>query len=431
MKKIVSFLLSLVLLVSCSNENEVLDFAQEPADNPASTIRTPDEALALAKQALNLGTTKSRSDLKLNKNNIVVVGSNPLSRGEASDTVIYAVNSEDNNGFVLVAAPRSCTKPILGIAENGSYDESVSENENFNYFMEQARKYAVKPKPIDSTLTLIPAYIEVPYCFIDGGIIYENVEWGQRWPENMFCPNGAAGCVPVAIAQTLAFFEYPAEIDITYSGASISRLSLNWADLKKHTPSTRIKYPTAQETLDHYYDCSLAISDHKTIGHLLRQLGNLASVTYSEDGTGTFKYGFDTAKKLLEGKDLSFIHGTNVDDLFNLFTNYPMGIHRIAMIRGVDSKNQTSHVWICDGYMQTGKKIEYYDAYTNELAYVIDETDKYLHMNWGWASRCNGFFLIDVINPAYGYDGHENPKTDVEADYDYSSGFKYMFIRPN
>ena len=431
MKKIFSFLLSLVLLVSCSNENEVLDFAHEPADNPASTIRTPDEALALAKQALNLGTTKSRSGLKLSKSNIVVVGSNPLSRGEASDTVIYAVNSEDNNGFVLVAAPRTCPNPILGIAENGSYNESVSENENFNYFMEQARAYAARPNPSDSTITIMPAYIEkVYYCPLKNNV-HPEVEWGEKWPENTFCNNGLAGCVPVAIAQTLAFFEYPNGINISFPGAKVSHQTLHWSELKKHTHAGLPQNPSLSDMMGHFDSCTASVEIHDELATLVRQLGVLTETEYTEFVSNSQDNGFATTKSLLNGMNLKYSTGTNPEELYNLFSEKEKAGKHIALLYGVDKAKNRKHTWLSDDFMLGGTIVEYYERGTGQLVKTEDRTSKYLRMNWGWAGLCNGYFLLNVFNPTERYDILQNPEGGESEDYDLSDEFSYMFIETN
>ena len=50
--------------------------------------------------------------------------------------------------------------------------------------MEQARAYAARPNPSDSTITIMPAYIEkVYYCLLKDNV-HPDVEWGEKWPEN-------------------------------------------------------------------------------------------------------------------------------------------------------------------------------------------------------------------------------------------------------
>lgn len=426
MKKLFFVCFAFVTLLSCSNGEEPMQTPNQ-ISSPDLGIRTIDEAKSLAEEALKLYGKPARTDKEIFLSDIVVINSD-RSRSSISDTAIYAVNLKDGNGFVLVAAPRSCSKPVIGIAENGEYNDEAMNNTSFSYYLDKARSYAITPTPPDSGFNFEKFYDEVVYLTPIKPTVYENVSWGQRWPENIYCPNKVAGCVPVSIAQTLAFFETPSFIQLTNPDADQNSVNLDWTQLKAHKVSLDIYEPTTAQINTHLSSCGSNMETHSNIGRLLRELGHLCPVTYyfSPNKTGASHYGHSVARNLMGDSQFKYTYGTDVSELFEMYVKKSSSERSMAMVGGFAGRE--GHAWIADGHMCSGKKIEWYDRTTGELINVIDERDKYLHMNWGWAGQYNGFFLIDVLNPSKEYDSWRQPVVNSGPDMDFSSSFGFMFI---
>lgn len=102
--------------------------------------RTPQEAIKLVNSLSSGDNTFSQSgESKVIDKDALKVIYNTTSRSESSDTLIYAVNYADNQGFVLVSANKS-TEPILAIVDEGTFNEDrPKDNEPFEMFLNQAK----------------------------------------------------------------------------------------------------------------------------------------------------------------------------------------------------------------------------------------------------------------------------------------------------
>lgn len=115
-------------IASCSTEEPFI-----PKDKEVNYLkfnkRTPEEALSLVKSLC--GRTLSRSDNSSDffnkqvdtKSLSVISGHSSRSK---TDTLIYAINFTDDNGYVLVSANKA-TEPILAIIDNGSFQKEANK----------------------------------------------------------------------------------------------------------------------------------------------------------------------------------------------------------------------------------------------------------------------------------------------------------------
>ena len=94
---------------------------------------------------------------------------------------------------------------------------------------------------------------------------------GQSWPEGRFCSNLLSGCVNTALAQIMAYFEHPIQMNVTYDNAEISVLNLDWSEIKKYVGSS--------------YSNTANSTTLENIGHLCRQLGQLTNTKYEAGGS--------------------------------------------------------------------------------------------------------------------------------------------------
>lgn len=428
MKKLLMLLIGGLLLVSCS-ESEAPYITTDANKTPQESVRSLDEVIAIAHNAIEISGSQARSGKSLTKEDIVVVANHRSSRNEQADTAIYAVNIGDDNGFVLVAAPRACTNPLIGIVENGTYSNDIlTEDSNFGYFMNQAIQYAITP--VDSGFQFEKFYYEEVFYSLEAPIIHKTVEWGNNWPENMFCSNYISGCVTVAIAEALAFFKTPAGIFINYENADKAYQILSWESINKIIATNEVN-PSTTFINQYLKDTGLALETLKSLGRLIREIGNLADCNYLPNLTGSKSYGNTVLKQLL-GNSASYKEGWKVEELFDLFsTNGTKPC--LALIGGksyvyLDDQiiPYTGHTWLADGFMSSGILTKRYDRTTKELIAVIDERTKYLHMNWGMSGKFNGNFLIDVLNPTRGYDDAKNPMDNGDVDDKYN--VRYLTI---
>ena len=76
-------------------------------------------------------------------------------------------------------------------------------------------------------------------------------------------------------------------------------------------------------------------------------------------------------------------------------------------MNGDDIIEQAGHAWIADGYISYVIQTQHYTR-RSDMAY-IDPDDgwvlqsthnqpyKYIHMNWGWDGKCNGYYIDNAF----------------------------------
>ena len=141
----------LFFLFSCqSYEFENIEINDTPIENnpyKVSIDEAKDIALNFMKTFQKTPAASTRS-AGISIENVEVVKVNKAATRSAGiengmDTLLYAVNFSNNNGYILVGADRR-TDPIFGIIDNGSFsDESITTNPNFAFFLDLALGKAV------------------------------------------------------------------------------------------------------------------------------------------------------------------------------------------------------------------------------------------------------------------------------------------------
>ena len=199
-------------------------------------------------------------------------------------------------------------------------------------------------------------------------------KWNQSGFYSESCPadtagvdgNTYCGCLPIAAAQLMRYYENPAPgngsvsyNDPLYGPQSVDLCgqTFDWANM----PDT--------------------LSDHNsTLADFIYNVGKSTETHYSTSYTGTYVsklrdalvyyYGFDSSMKSYYGTDASRYSSV-------LKEEFDEG--RVVFLSGwtIDSLYYADigHTWVADGY-----------GYSNVGA-------EYMHFNWGWGGSNNGWFL--------------------------------------
>lgn len=345
-------------------------------------------------------------------------------RSADADTLMYAVNLENNNGFVLIAAPM-CVKPVLAYVQEGNYgDANCQTNEGFQFFLESAAEY------VESEVEAAAIIIEDPNPIIPafrydtiGVVAFNNprvtVTWNQRWPENMYCPNRIAGCGPIAFAQIMSYLKQPTQLTLSYPNHDVDTVTLDWVELNKHTVSTNYSNPTATQLANHYSDCATDEETHKNLARLVREIGHRVSATYGPSSTSTYYSNFVTLALNL------YPHYEIIDYVSsNYLYDHILEPNKVAYVVGRDS-SAGGHAWVADATMNIKTTVTYYEMEEVVWTKIIAD-DHYIHYNWGWNGSCNGYFLEGVFNTNEGQD----PILSVpRSRYNFSHNIKYFTIK--
>lgn len=402
-----------VATVSCQREPSVVaPPEQERSDVEVSTnYRSYDEALDIAVDAIETfygrDTRHAGERRVIRERGQIVMRSATRSDVADDEPLMYIFNNEDGMGFTIVSANRS-TQPLIAVTEQGSYTYGEeTDNEAFNEYMDEViSTYSIidPPRPLEP---LIP----IPGAYQDTVDVYHHVDpltvtkWGQGDIYGEYCPNGIAGCTPTAIAQILAYHQYPASIMTTYSDAphSNTTINLNWDEILEHNC-----IHTSYKGCNAY---------HYQISALLRQLGEIANTDYSEPNHSSTR----TDKVIPCLQALGYRNDIELDLEYNAEEYYKIHAElqddRPVLIRGTAS--QGGHIWIADGYHYDEYGINYYELNPNydplnpingpQYIITISTVEKQvmLHFNWGWNGDCDGWFNIGVYDTlgAEEYDG--------------------------
>ncbi|MDE6267098.1 MAG: C10 family peptidase, partial [Muribaculaceae bacterium] len=314
--------------------------------------------------------------------------------------------------YLIISASKA-TEPILAIIDSGNYQEDEQVNvEGFDFFMENALNYVATADgvtgsndegPDDKIMTWYNDTVVLVHPVLPYKV---NVKWGQKWPENVYCPNKIAGCAPVAIAQLLSYFKPEMSFDVTFEGRPCDHMTIDWNEILKHKTS----YNSIERPFFDPVACQGCTVAHEQLAVLLRQIGVWAHSTYEFDidnnptVTSTdIGYLYSVTDMLLPNCMKSFVDTGRIYD--------DMG-EGIALVTGVtinESNTLESHAWIIDGKGSITYRITlytYYNPKTGEYATreFKSETAKYLHCNWGWRGVYNGYFLENAFNTNSGRD---------------------------
>ena len=401
---------TLLLLGSCSTEEPL----QASSDNPVAgygdaRLRTPEEILGLASDAINilspqeggenLGRGLGRSvDYK---SQLIPIGATK-SRSGVSEPLMYAVNYTDDNGYALISAHRNAPD-VLAVTEHGNFDaEEVEQIEGLQLWIDDMMLYLEEASSMESPYDNASA--NSSFKTVSDTIWTKNIAprvpvlWGQGkdyiYPnacEGLKCPNGIAGCGPLAMSMVMAYLERPTKLNITWESDNPAIL-LKWGELKKYL-AMYDNPPTVFPSNDDY-------DIRKNLALLLREIGHRTNAIYRDGATGITKY---DAWKFLHG--LALTSSTQWENASGTGAYEAMFYNSdgILVMRGNDIENG-GHQWICDGVQTYSISKSVYESTDNGVSWTqvsssVESESWMIHHNWGWHGKSNGYYLYSVTKP--------------------------------
>lgn len=398
---------SAIIISSCSADEDLTIAPRKFPNARTLKDRSYNDALTIAQKSISLlsnDATRTKSDRQIDLTQThAVTTENTRSSNNEQDTLMYIFNFADEQGFVII--PKKANTPeILAITTKGSYDGKETENDGFNMYMSNAR-LMVDP----DTMVIINPGIPIDTSDnpgVGGGGLGDQIitewktdterdttrrgpllttKWGQESPFYLYCfENGAssgtdwakAGCQATALAQIMAYHEYPDTIDLTYSFAPYEKLYLNWTYWKEDVTN-----------------------DPYSVAAFTRELGERLNMDYRKDDSGSTTI---EAKNTLQELNYNTSNVTN----YNIYDNSPI-IGNLAdycpvFIRGrtgTDPNNSTSHAWVVDGYMITEETSREYQRQMGQINWTLVNTvyikNTYYSFNWGFNGTDDGWFFIE------------------------------------
>lgn len=387
MKKfLLKFLSFMFVFVSCTDSYEleqVVELKQKQNIKSKFVVEI-DEAIKIASQALKkLNGTLPESRTVSDYNTVKQILTYPSTQSRSAEANLYIINFE-GGGFAIVPADDRATD-VYALSNEGEFS---LQNVNSAYFMNLA-EICLKEE-IDSVSSLdsgisIAAEQPVPG---DGPEIYAKIEyngrecywysettqtvpfyllatnWSQLEPYRHFCftdsgENAVAGCVPIAMAQIMAYHQKP---------DAFNGHTYYWSYLAQN--------PTISTTS--YWADNVAYLVHDIGVDVKAEYGVEETGAYDSDAVVTFRnFGYSAMLK-------EYLIGEIVSTLDNSNPIYISGLRTQTAANGTVEYKR--HAWVLDGYYRETTVDRYYDVETLEMVYTNNTHNYYLHCNWGWGN---------------------------------------------
>lgn len=210
--------------------------------------------------------------------------------------------------------------------------------------------------------------------------------WGQGRPYNWQAPNGFVGCVMVAAAQVLSYFQTIGAVEWRKNNSS-GYTSLSWSKIIEN----------CEDITDGYGALSSSDIEHNQsanqVSHLMRFLGVAFNADYSSSKATSANTG-DAVGYLKNWCGLSSSTGLkdyNADGVRNALSQNSKSLviarsyaKRTNNFLGIIYTHKDGHAWVIDG----ARRIR--DSRNNITDYV--------HCNWGWGRHCDGYFISGSFN---------------------------------
>lgn len=322
-----------------------------------------------------------------------------------SDTLAYIVEFGEGEGSAILAADNRL-EPVVAI-----YDEYVATEEDLrqdafepdawripeNLYCEEEDEYYLGDinaggdggsAPLFRETQLIKDYLgknnsgEPSYDVEKERYIVEHIrpmlttKWHQQSPFSDLTPgNYPAGCVAIAVAQIMAYHEYPRDF-------------CNWASVKKYEEMK--EKPNHSVNIDYLVACD-------QLALMAVRIGQGCDMKYNYFLSGESFTTPIKAKRFLRNigyygtkREIGYDSGLIVS---NLKAGCPVFI-------GAMTEKCYGHAWVIDGYATYEIVVDTY-AGRNLISRRVDKS-LLLHCNWGWDGKYDGYFASKAFDAVKG-----------------------------
>lgn len=297
------------------------------------------------------------------------------------DICYYAFNRANGGGFVITGGD-ACAVSILGYTDQGTFDiNRLPENVRWwlsTYQRQIGATIHLARQRGTTTASLAPKRVQAPTTRTSVATLMQT-RWAQEAPFNLGIIGGDnayyAGCVAVAGAQVMKFWEYPekgndqefAETTIGTGSTALTARATNTGDV--------IDWANMADYYNRNTSTDYSVAANKAVADLVYNVGRASDMSYSTGGSGTTaralgaalikNYGYDAAISVEN-------RATYSDEAWEAKVYNELKSGRPIIYSGVSDK-EGGHCFVCDGY----------DA----------DNDTY-HFNWGWRGAFDGYFAL-------------------------------------
>lgn len=291
----------------------------------------------------------------------------------------YVFNSTASNGGFVIVSGEDRFATVLGYSDKGTFSIDDAPD-NVRQWMQQYARY-VEAYWANPNLVAKSQSVEAESNVVVAPLL-DKIEWGQDYPFNLQCPTYTdasktvhyyTGCVATAATQIMRFWKYPkhgtGEKTYTAKGMTLSAdfgsTTYDWANMLEAYPKGETSFTPAQT---------------KAVATLAAQFGVAVEMEYEKAGSGAVPmlvpaalkkyFGYDKRTTMLKRSYYS------TSEWMDIMRN-ELDAGRPVYYGGASDAGSGGHAFVADGYDSNG----------------------YVHINWGWYGKSNGFFLINRLNP--------------------------------
>lgn len=391
-----SFLLFILVMTACQSDRlpSVEDsFEDNVVNKDISHIISPETAVAYAQE---FRSSFLKHTTRLDKETTDVASVHALQTKQIShsvltrssieglvpDTLLYIVNFADDSGYSLVSALSSMPGVIAYVEDGSLAPEDSIDNPGFLYFLDGFTEMTISDDPWEwhypDDLTIqSPTYIYIPsYTITSQQTPLLTTKWGQGNPYNLYCYadsgyHAYAGCAAIAVAQAMAYYQYPASFDGHV---------YNWNAIMQY------EQVPATDTVA-----------SNSVAMLVHDIGVEESMNYGRYGVRGSSCNFSNIQDAFDAFGYQYVYNYNFASFDTIMTDVS-NCHPVVMMgtyQGTDSEGTPKlygHGWVVDGY----------------LTIMIDPngpTTNMVHCNWGWNGIQNGYFIFGAFERMFQQQG--------------------------
>lgn len=332
---------------------------------------SPQQAMAIARNFSDIRSFVPKIIGNNAKPAPMTVAYTATSSNGSADNLLYVINRDRDNGFVVVAGDDAVANPVLGYTDSGSFSyDKIPDNLKW-WLGEYARQIEYMTT---HDITSAPA----PTFESNAGPLI-TTRWNQYEPYNNLCPikqneRVVTGCVATAMAQVINYYEWPKQ------GTGSHSYEWNGQTLSADFGSTIYDWNNMADI----YDGTNSDAENDAVATLMYHCGVSVDMNYdisANGGSGAFSR--DVPVALVE-------YFGYASDVILKSRDYYSYNEWLSMLKAeIDARRPI-----------------YYSAQSTSggHAFVLDgyNTDGYFHVNWGWGGLSDGYYQIATLNPYEG-----------------------------
>ena len=303
---------------------------------------------------------------------------NLSSRSSGQSPAYYVFDNVSGPGFVIVAGD-DVVKPVLGYSFEHEFQKDNLPS-NLKAWLEDVRNDVNSLRNKNAKAN---SYVTKEWESVSSGmpvVKLETAQWDQGYPYNLLCPKyndqpTYTGCVITALAIVMRYHQWPEKGTGTLPGYETYSYKIKIPDLPLGHTYDWAKMPL-KFTLGYTKDEATAVST------LMRDCGIMLQADYGPVGSnGT---GASTMR---------------IPSLLSTYMGYDKNARTVS--RNSYSVQEWNSMMIKE--LKNNRPIIYSGSNLNSgHAFVLDGyTDRlYFSVNWGWGGYCNGYFLLNALDPS-------------------------------